>query len=295
MAKSELSRTPSAKHPVLFVCACVDEIECFGANALVISKEIVICKEIWMRISVLTALFLGVTAMAAAQTTAQWEYQGKNGPLNWGKLDPAYRACSQGHEQSPIDIRNAHLNTALKPIEFHYIAGPVTVENDGRTIVVHVDPGSYILADGGRYELVRFEFIRPSESAMKGKLTEMGVHLIHKSADGKLAVIEVRLAEDRGAPNAIVATLWEHLPTTPRSTAKVTDMLNPGGLLPGDPGYWTYMGSLSTPPCTEGVRWFVFEEPVTISREQLRAFTGMFPVASRPLQEPHGRRIEASE
>lgn len=248
-----------------------------------------------MRIFVLAALFLGVTAIAAGQTTRQWEYQGKNGPLNWGKLGPANTSCSKGHEQSPIDIHNAHLNKALKPIEFHYIAGPVTMENDGRTIVVHVDPGSYILAGGVRYELDHLEFNRPSETAVKGKLTEMGVHLIHKSADGKMAVIEVRLAEDRGAPNAVVATLWEHMPTIARSTAKVTDMVNPGGLLPGDPGYWTYMGSLSTPPCTEGVRWFVFEEPVTISREQLLAFTGMFPVASRPLQEPHGRRVEASE
>ena len=248
-----------------------------------------------MRIPVLAALFFGVTAIAAAQTTTQWEYQGKDGPLNWGKLDPAYRACSKGNEQSPIDIRNAHLNTALKPIEFHYIAGPVTLENDGRTIVVHLDRGSYILADGIRYELDHLEFNRPSETAVKGKLTEMDVHLIHKNADGKMAVIEVRLAEDRGAPNATLATLWEHLPTTPRTSAKVTEMVNPGGLLPGDPGYWTYMGSLSTPPCTEGVRWFVFEQPVSISREQLRAFTDLFRVASRPLQDTHGRRIEANE
>ena len=248
-----------------------------------------------MRIPVLAALFWGVTAIAAAQTTAQWEYQGKDGPLNWGKLDPAYRACSKGNEQSPIEIRKAHLDKALKPIEFHYIAGPVTLENDGRTIVVHLDPGSYIMADGVRYELDRLEFNRPSETSVKGKLTEMGVHLIHKSADGKIAVIEVRLAEDRGAPNATISTLWEHLPTAPRTSAKVTDMVNAGGLLPGDPGYWTYMGSLSTPPCTEGVRWFVFEQPVTISREQLRAFTDLFRVASRPLQDAHGRRIEANE
>ena len=106
-----------------------------------------------MRNGVFAALFFGVTAMAVAQTGAQWEYQGKDGPLNWGKLDPEYRACSRGNEQSPIDIRNAHLNKALQPIEFHYVAGPVTVENDGRTIVVQVDPGSYMVADGVRYGL----------------------------------------------------------------------------------------------------------------------------------------------
>lgn len=248
-----------------------------------------------MRISVLAVLLFGVAAVAAAQSTASWEYQGKDGPLNWGKLDPAYKACSKGHEQSPIDIRGAHLNNALKPIEFHYVAGPVRVDNDSRTIVVHVNPGSYIVADGVRYELQHFEFNLPSETAVKGKLTDMGVHLTHKGADGKMAVVEVRLSEDRGDPNAILATLWQHLPSTAGSTEKVTDMVNPGGLLPADPGYWTYMGSLSTPPCTEGVRWFVFEEPVSISREQLRTFNALFRMASRPLQDAHGRRIEANE
>lgn len=187
------------------------------------------------------------------------------------------------------------MNKALKPIEFHYIAGPVTLENDGRTIAVHVGPGSYMVADGVRYELQHLEFHRPSETAVKGRLADMDVHLLHKSADGKMAVIAVRLSVDRGDPNATLATLWEHLPTTAGATGKVDDMVDPGGLLPGDPGYWTYTGSLSSPPCTEGVRWFVFEEPVSISREQLRAFTSIFRMDSRPLQDAHGRRIEANE
>ena len=112
---------PFLKGPILFYVSCLDEIEFIGANSLVFSEEMM------MRNSLLAALFFGVTAMAAAQTGAQWDYQGKYGPLNWGKLDPAYKACSKGHEQSPIDIRGAHLNKALKPIEFHYIAGPVTL------------------------------------------------------------------------------------------------------------------------------------------------------------------------
>lgn len=247
-----------------------------------------------MRIPVLAALLFGLSTLAPAQS-ARWEYQGKDGPLNWGKLDPAYKACSKGHEQSPVDIRGAHLNKTLKPIEFHFVAGPVTVKNDGRTIVVDVDPGSSMVADGVRYELLHFEFNRPSETAVKGKLTDMDAHLLYKSADGKMAVVAVRLAEDRGAPNATMALLWEHLPPTAGSAGRVTDMVDPGGLLPSDPGYWTYMGSLSTPPCTEGVRWFVFEQPVSISRDQLSAYTAIFRVTSRPLQDAHGRRIEANE
>jgi carbonic anhydrase len=123
----------------------------------------------------------------------------------------------------------------------------------------------------------------------------MEVHLLHRSADGKLAVVAVRLNEDAGNPNAVLATLWPHLPTRAGASEKVTEMVNPGGLLPADRGYWTYLGSLTTPPCTEGVRWFVFEQELSISRDQLRAFAGLFSVNTRPLQDPHGRRIEANE
>ncbi len=248
-----------------------------------------------MRNPVILAALVCLAGMASAQSTAPWNYYGKTGPLGWGRLDPAYRACSEGHEQSPIDIRGAHLNKALQPIEFHYIAGPVTLENTGNTVIVHVDPGSYIVAGGVRYDLQQFHFHHPGEEAVKGKLTDMDAHLVHKSADGKVAVIAVRLSEDRGDPNATLATLWEHLPTAKGATDKVTELVNAGGLLPADRGYWTYMGSLTAPPCTEGVRWFVLEQEISISRDQLRAFAAMFKINSRPLQDPHGRRIEANE
>jgi carbonic anhydrase len=235
------------------------------------------------------------TTLQTAPQTTHWSYQGKTGALNWGKLDPAYRACSQGREQSPIDIRGAHLNTALQPIQFHYIAGPVTLVNDGNTIVARVDSGSYIVAGGVRYELVGLEFHHPGEEAVKGKLTDISIHLLHKSADGKMAVVAVRMNEDAGNPNAVLAALWPHLPTTAGKSEKVEEMVNPGGLLPADRGYWTYIGSLTTPPCTEGVRWFVFEEVLGLSRDQLRAYAAIFRMNTRGLQDPHGRRIEANE
>jgi carbonic anhydrase len=251
-----------------------------------------------MRLSVISALALALAAFTVAQAAAQtapWEYEGKRGELNWGKLDPAYRACSKGHEQSPIDIRGARMNKALQPIEFHYISGPVNLENDGHTIIAHVNPGSYIVADGVRYELVEFDFHHPSEESVHGKLSEMSVHLVHRSSDGKVAIIAVRLTEDLSRPNAVLAALWAHLPQTVGTTEKVTEMVNAGGLLPTDRGYWTYLGSLSTPPCTEGVRWFVFEEDLSVSRDQVRVFASLFRINSRGLQDPHDRRIEADE
>lgn len=248
-----------------------------------------------MRLAAFVGVFIGMCAAAGAQTGAPWSYQGNTGPMNWGKLDPAYRACRDGHEQSPIDIRGAHLNKSLPPLEFHYIGEAMTVENNGLTIVVHPDPGSYFLDGGVRYDLQEMVFHRPSETAVRGRLDDLDVELLHKSADGKQAVIEVRFAMGVGDPNATLATLWARLPAAPGKTERISDMVNPGGLLPGDRGYWTYMGSLTTPPCTEGVRWFVMEQDLSVSRMQLRQFTQMFRINSRPLQDAHGRRIEANE
>ena len=248
-----------------------------------------------MRFSLVAVALISIASMSAAQTAANWNYFGKTGPLGWGKLDPAYKACSDGHQQSPLDIRGAHLNKSLQPIEFHYIAGAQTVENNGHTIVVHVNPGSYIVAGGVRYNLMQYEFRTPSEEAVKGKLTDMGVQFLHKSAEGQMAILAVRLAENQDAPNAVLATLFSQLPRKSGETVKISDMLNPGGLMPADRGYWTYMGSLTTPPCTEGVRWFVFQQPVTLSRTQLRNYTSLFRMNTRPLQDAHGRQIEANQ
>jgi carbonic anhydrase len=279
--------------PILFPRPSVNGIEFFeGTQRFSI-------EELSMRFPALAVLALGLAAMAArqsfAQATTQWDYEGKRGALAWHRLDPAYKICSAGHQQAPIDIRGARLNKALKPIEFHYISGPVTMENDGHTIVAHVDHGSYIVAGGVRYDLIYFDFHHPSEETVKNKLTDMSIHLVHQSADGKLAIIAVRLKEDMGNPNAVLATLWPHLPKAAGASDKVADEVNPAGLLPADRGYWTYMGSLTTPPCTEGVRWFLFEQEISMSRDQLRTFAPLFKVNTRPLQDAHGRRIEANE
>jgi carbonic anhydrase len=237
-------------------------------------------------------LCAGVSALAQ-QTGADWTYEGIKGPLHWGKLDPAYKACSEGKEQSPIDIRGAHLNKSLPPIEFHYISGSMTLTNTGHTVQIVPPAGSYIVVGGTRYDLVQFHFHHPGEEAVKGKLSDMTLHLVHKSADGKIAVVAVRLNE--GDPNAVLAALWQHLPKTTGATDKLTDEMNPAGLLPADRGYWTYEGSLTAPPCTEGVRWFIFEQQVDISRAQLKAFAALYKVNSRLIQDTHGRKIQASE
>lgn len=233
--------------------------------------------------------------LSAPQTSdgARWGYSTADGPSRWSRLDPSYKACQAGHEQSPIDLHGARLNKTLQPIEFHYLVGTISERNDGHTVLMNVAPGSYIVADGTRYDLVQFHFHHPGEEAVKGRLSDMSVHLVHKSADGKLAIVAVRLTE--GNPNAVLAALWPHLPQTAGTSETVSERVNPAGLLPLNRGYWTYTGSLTTPPCTEGVRWFVFEEQKQLNREQLRTFGALFKFNARPLQDTHGRRIEASE
>ena len=240
-------------------------------------------------------LLLGASATLAAQVNPNWSYEGKSGPVFWSKISPDYSACSRGREQSPVDIHGARLNPALKPIEFHYIAGPVTLTNTGRTVQVHVDPGSYIVANGVRYELLYYEFHNPSEHTFHNRLSDMELDLVHRGADGRQAILAVRLSEDQGFPNATLATLWEHLPTQPGRSEKIADMVDAGGLFPADRGYWTYMGSELTPPCTEDVTWYIFEQPISISRSQFDAFAALYQRNTRPTQELHGRKIEADE
>jgi carbonic anhydrase len=155
-------------------------------------------------------------------------------------------------------------------------------------------PGSYIIAAGVRYDLQQFHFHHPAEEAVKGKLDDMDVHLVHKSADGKLVVVGVRFREDPNTANATLATLWTKMPTEVGQKNELPE-INAGGLLPADRGYWTYAGSLTTPPCTEGVRWYVLEQDLPISREQLHYYGQLYKIDSRPIQDAHGRKIEANE
>ena len=248
-----------------------------------------------MRSTFFALLLLSSFAVAAAQNQPKWTYQGKTGALLWSKLDPAWQACGKGHEQSPVDLKGARLNAALKPIEFHYMAGSVTITNTGNGIEVQVNPGSYIVAEGVRYDLVSYGFHHPSEHTLRGDFSDMEIDFLHRSSDGKEAILGVRLSEKRGFPNAVMATLWDHLPTRTGQAEKITDMINPGGLLPTDRSYWTYMGSELTPPCAEGVHWYVFEQELSISRSQYNTFDALYKVNTRPIQDLHGRKITANE
>jgi carbonic anhydrase len=231
----------------------------------------------------------------SAQWKTSWTYEGA---AHWSELDTAYAACNAGKEQSPIDIRGT-TRANLPPVRFAYTSGPLNyLINNGHTIRVnfHEAPGSgnALFVGDKRYDLTQFHFHRPSEERINGRSYDMVVHLMHQSSDG--AVVGVAVFLTAGRSNPTVQRIWDRMP---RSTGPETNepgvAVNPHDLVPLDGSYYAYQGSLTAPPCTEGVTWFVMKTPVEVSRDQIKAFAALYPSNVRPLQPLNGRVVrEAS-
>ena len=218
-----------------------------------------------------------------------WEYEGEAGPANWHKLDANFTTCAKGERQSPIDIRDG-LRLDVPPIQFNYSPSLFRIVDNGHTVQVVVG-GSSIQVIGKTYELVQFHFHRPSEERVNGQTYDMVAHLVHKSADGKLAVVAVLL--EVGKANPVIKTLWDHLPLEKNDeVASPTAVIDINQLLPESRAYYTYMGSLTTPPCTEGVTWLVLKQPVAMSTEQMAIFARLYRNNARPIQPANGRLIK---
>jgi carbonic anhydrase len=231
------------------------------------------------------------------QWKTPWAYTGPTGADHWGDLDPDYALCGTGREQSPIDIRHAE-RAELPPIRFEYKAGPLEyLINNGYTIRVnyHDAPGSgnFLIVGDRQYHLTQFHFHRPSEEYVRGKPYAMEVHLMHESADGKVAGVAVLLRAGRA--NATIQQIWDHMPVTKGREHEIPGVeIDPAGLLPHDTSYFRYVGSLTAPPCTEGVTWMVLRTPVEVAPEQIEAFARLYPHDVRPLQLLNGRRVQTS-
>ena len=221
----------------------------------------------------------------------QWDYSGAAGPESWGHLGAENSKCATGQRQSPIDIRGG-IAVDLEPIKFDYHASTFSVVDNGHTVQVNVAPGSSITITGRRYELLQFHFHRPSEERIDGRQYDMVAHLVHKDADGHVAVVAVLL--DRGNAQALVQTVWNNLPLEKGDEVRGGTQIDLSQLLPDDKRYYTYMGSLTTPPCSEGVLWMVMKQPVPISPEQVAIFARLYPMNARPIQQADGRLIKES-
>ncbi len=218
-----------------------------------------------------------------------WSYAGDTGPGHWGSLSPDYALCAAGRQQSPVDIGQP-APADLSNLVFHYQPVPVEIVNNGHTVQVNYAPGSWMDVSGARYDLAQFHFHSPSEHTIGGKHHDAEMHLVHKSKDGALAVVGVMLEE--GSHNAQFDAVWRHLPAEAGAATRFDDKIDATTLLPDDQRTFRYDGSLTTPPGTEGVRWFLMTEPVTLSKDQLTAFKRIHQGNNRPTQPLNGRTLQ---
>jgi len=230
-------------------------------------------------------------APARPPADGPWDYAGETGPEAWGRLKPEYAKCATGHRQSPIDIRGG-IAVQLEPIQFDYRTTGFSVVDTGRTVQVNLPAGNAITVLGRRFELQQFHFHRPSEERINGRQYDMVAHLVHQDSEGRLAVVAVLL--DRGAAQPVIQAVWNALPLEKNEAQAAPGTIDLNKLLPEDRRYYTYMGSMTTPPCREGVLWMVMKTPVPVSPEQVDIFAHLYPMNARPVQQASGRLIKES-
>ncbi|HEX8963772.1 MAG TPA: surface-adhesin E family protein [Rhodocyclaceae bacterium] len=230
-------------------------------------------------------------AEAFPEREVHWSYEGAGAPANWAKLRPEYATCAAGKRQSPIDIRDT-IHVDLEPIKFAYKPSHVTIIDNGHTVEATVEEGSTMRVMERDFQLVQFHFHKPGEERINGRMFDMVVHLVHRDDAGRIAVIAVPL--EKGAENPLIQWLWNNLPLDKDQPISPSAPLDLNLLLPPPDkrAYFTYMGSLTTPPCTEDVLWMVFKQPMPISSQQIGVFSHLYLNNARPIQPSNGRLIK---
>lgn len=243
-----------------------------------------------IRAALVSSVLLTATASSVfAADHSSWGYAGQDGPEHWASLDAAYSLCGNGKNQSPIDLVG-EVKADLPSIKFNYQASAKDIVNNGHAVQVNYAAGSGIDIDGDHFELKQFHFHSPSENQIDGKSFPMEGHLVHADKDGNLAVVAVMFEE--GADNATLAYLWKHMPKNKGDDNALNKAITVSGILPKNKDYYRFNGSLTTPPCTEGVRWFVMKQPVTLSHEQVEQFAHvMHHDNNRPVQRLNARAV----
>lgn len=229
------------------------------------------------------------TGCKSDPTEHHWSYEGTTGPDHWADLSPDYRLAAAGKRQSPIDLTDGEAPTSGS-LAIDYQSTTLEIVNNGHTVQVNYAPGSTITIGSGTFGLAQFHFHSPSEHTIDGSHLPMEMHLVHANAAGELAVLGVFLKE--GRHNPALARIWEHLPTRSGESRSVEDVtLIASDLLPADLSRHVYSGSLTTPPCSEGVSWMVLHTPIEASAAQIQAFRALYHGNNRPTQPLHGRSV----
>ncbi|WP_312984046.1 carbonic anhydrase family protein [Atlantibacter sp.] len=244
-----------------------------------------------MKMRLAKSLLFAAGLMPALALASHWSYEGHASPEHWGELSNEFKECQAGKNQSPIDI-SGPLEAHIAPLKVQYSQGPVVLLNNGHTIQASFDhkADNIVNFDGINVDLQQFHFHAPSENTLNGKHAAMEMHLVHKESNGDVVVVAVMF--DIGAENAALAELWKKMPQQAEKSAPLTTKIDMNSLLPTDKTYWRFSGSLTTPPCSEGVTWLVMKHPLTLSEAQLKQFkTVMHHDNNRPVQPLHGRVV----
>ena len=234
---------------------------------------------------------LGASSLKSAMASdavRSWGYTGEGAPEQWSDLSSTNTVCRTGVQQSPINLANA-TGANLKNIEINYKSIPLSILNTGRTIQVNAASGNSINLDGEKFELLQSHFHHPSEHTVDGKAYPMELHFVHANAKGELAVLGVLLKE--GMENTALMPVWKAMPDRKMDAKNIPGaQVDIAKLLPSDRKMFRYFGSLTTPPCSETVKWVVFQEPIEMSAMQIAQFKKIFPLNARPIQ-PLERRF----
>ncbi|MEX1166690.1 MAG: carbonic anhydrase family protein [Hydrogenophaga sp.] len=231
------------------------------------------------------------TPAGSGHAEPHWEHEGENGPQNWANLKPEFSTCATGKRQSPVHILEA--DTVAGPAEvlqFDYKPSGGSIVNNGHTVQVDLAGNNVLYVRGSAYKLIQFHFHHPSEERVNYKGFAMVAHLVHKNEEGQLAKVAVLI--DPGAENPLIEQLLARMPLDVKDRVGFpAGLIDMNQLLPTDQRYYQFIGSLTTPPCTEGVLWLVMKQPMTVSREQLKLFTKLYPMNARPVQALNGRLV----
>ncbi|MEE9955461.1 carbonic anhydrase [Enterobacter cloacae] len=228
-------------------------------------------------------------SVGATENSQHWGYEGQESPEHWGKLSPDYTLCETGKNQSPINIQGALKTHPTKPV-LVFEQGQQQIINNGHTIQINVSEGNILRLDDATFVLQQFHFHAPSENEINGKQFPLEGHFVYKDKDGSLAVLALMFREGKANPQ--LAKAWQQMPAKVNQAAILMQPVDINALLPENKAFYRFSGSLTTPPCTEGVTWMVLEQPVSASAEQIRQFLSVLHHANnRPVQPLNGRVI----
>ena len=241
---------------------------------------------------------IGFDFVRAEQSTipvwqpAEWSYQGEKGQAHWSELSTSFQECEAGLKQSPVDIREVRF-THLPSLKFSYRTSMMTIYRKPEQLWLKYDHGSSLKVGPKRYKFVGFDFHTPGEHSFRGRKHDMEIHMHHLGDDGEPLIVAIPVNGGH-RKNITLTRIGEHIPRMQSHMRSRRIGLNAMFLLPSDRSYYSYQGSETRPPCTEGVQWIVMKNPIRVSWDEINLFKSIVGVNARDTQPLNNRVILSS-